>query len=298
MSPEVTIFDATPARVGEAPLWDAGRGCLWWVDIPGRCILRSDGATRERLDVAVPPAALALTEGGDLVVAAGTGWHRLDLATGALDVIATRTLPPGTRMNDGVTDARGRFWTGTLQDDRNPVGELLCLDGGEIRVAQSGLRLQNGCAISPDGGTFWLADSHPEVCTIWAYDFDLDSGTLANRRVFHRPDRGRPDGAAIDAEGCYWYAAVDGGALVRLDPQGRQMQVIELPVSRPTKLAFGGADLSTIFVTSMSFGTDPEREPLAGSVLALDAPVRGHPVPRLPQQHARLQPPQEHLQPN
>lgn len=294
MTPSVSVFDATRAQVGESPLWDAGRHCLWWVDVQGRCVLRSDGAKVRRLDVALPPGALALTASGDVVLAAGTGWHALDIETGALHVIATQALPARSRMNDGVTDARGRFWTGTLQDDRAPVGELLCLDGGAVRVTQSGLRTQNGCAISPDGRTFWMADSHPDVCTIWAFDFDLDSGTLTNRRLFHRPARGRPDGAAVDVDGCYWYAAVDGGCLVRLDPEGRQMQVTDLPVSRPTKPAFGGADLSTLFVTSMSIGTEPAREPLAGCVFAVDAGVRGHPVPRLTPQRARPHPAPEH----
>ena len=124
--------------------------------------------------------------------------------------------------------------------------------GGKVE----GLRTQNGCAISPDGKTFYLSDSHPAVCTIWAFDFDVEYGDVANRRVFHKPSRGRPDGACVDADGCYWFAAVDAGRIVRLDPDGSEIAAIDLPVSRPTKPIFGGDDLSTIFVTSMSAGLD------------------------------------------
>jgi L-arabinonolactonase len=113
---------------------------------------------------------------------------------------------------------------------------------------------------------------------------------LANRRVFHKPSRGRPDGACVDADGCYWFAAVDGGCIVRLDPDGNEIASIDLPVSRPTKPAFGGDNLSTIFVTSMSAGLDAAqlaREPLAGSVLAVEAGVRGFDQPRFRRTPAR-----------
>jgi len=281
--PEVAVvFRETRDAVGESPLWDAGRRCLWWVDVTGRRIHRADPRTdrTETFAVEAQPGALALTADGTLVVAADLAWATFDEATGALDRIAEAPAVPGTRFNDGVTDARGRFWTGTIEAERAPVGTLLCLDGRRVRTAVEGLRTQNGCAIAPDGRTFYLADSHPGVRTIWAYDFDLETGSLFNRRVFHVSERGRPDGAAIDADRCYWFAAVEGGVVVQLDPEGRQIRAIELPVSRPTKPAFGGPDLATLYVTSMRANTDPAREPLAGAVFAIDAGVHGHPEPR------------------
>jgi L-arabinonolactonase len=280
--PSVKVFRNCGDAVGEGPLWDAARNCLWWVDVAGRYIHRADtvGETVKTFAVEHAPAALALAADGTLVVAAGLAWYGFDPATGGLDRIAgTGVTSPAMRLNDGVVDERGRFWTGTLHEEREPVGQLLCLDSGKVRSAVDGLRTQNGSAISPDGKTFYLADSHPEVCTIWACDFDAESGTLENRRVFHRPERGRPDGAAIDADGCYWFAAVDGGSIVRLDPAGRELSAIELPVSRPTKPAFGGPGMSTVFVTSMRTGADHAREPLAGAVFAVETGVRGHPQP-------------------
>ena len=239
------------------------------------------------------PGALALAEDGTLVVAASTGWFLLDEASGGLTKLAEVKTPlPDMRMNDGVVDSAGRFWAGTMHmpAEREPVGTLYAFDGNNAVASIDGLRTQNGCAISPDGRTFYLADSHPAVCTIWAFDFDAATGALENRRVFHKPTHGRPDGACVDAEGCYWFAAVDGGRLVRLDPAGNEIAAVDLPVSRPTKPVFGGVDLSTIFVTSMRAGLDAaqlEREPLAGSVFAIETGVRGFAQPRFKRIPAR-----------
>jgi sugar lactone lactonase YvrE len=277
------IFHQARLAVGESPLWDEARRCLWWVDVEGKAIHRrgSHDDNHRSWMVTQEPAALALDEAGDLIVAAGLGWHVFDPVTAQLSLIAPCPAQgPKMRFNDGVVDAKGRFWTGTLHEAREPVGELFCLHEGVAHFAAAGLRTQNGCAISPDGKTFYLADSHPDICAIWAHDFDLETGALENRRLFHRPARGRPDGAAIDAEGCLWFAAVDGGCVVRLDPEGREIIASPLPVSRPTKPAFGGAGLRTLFVTTMSLGTDASREPLAGSVFAIETDVKGLPMPR------------------
>jgi sugar lactone lactonase YvrE len=276
------VFHEARLAVGESPLWDEVGQCLWWVDVEGKAIHRRgvDMGGHQVWVVPEAPAALALDEEGDLIVAAGLGWHMFDSATGDLSLIASCPAQKArTRFNDGVVDARGRFWTGTLHETREPVGGLFCLHEGVTCSVAEGLRTQNGCAISPDGKTFYLADSHPEICAIWAHDFDIETGTLANRRLFHRPARGRPDGAAVDAEGCLWFAAVDGGCVIRLDPDGRQISAIALPVSRPTKPAFGGKGHETLFVTTMSLGTDAAREPLAGAVFAIETGAKGLPMP-------------------
>lgn len=279
----VSVFRDCRNAVGESPLWDADRACLWWVDTPSNAI---HGATlkdeRTRTLSAPSPAALALDDTGNLIVAAGHEWLRLDPETGRSETLAALGgLSGSIRFNDGVTDPKGRFWTGTLHEVRDPVGELFRLDGDGALSMVGGLRTQNGCAISPDGRTFYLADTHPDVRTIWAFDFDAETGTLENRRVFHQPTRGRPDGATVDADGCYWFAAVDGGCVVQVDPTGREMRAIDLPVSRPTKPAFGGPDLTILFVTSMSVRTDPATEPLAGAVFAVETGARGVPLPRV-----------------
>ncbi|WP_274425539.1 SMP-30/gluconolactonase/LRE family protein [Chelativorans sp. YIM 93263] len=284
----IGVVCALRHKIGESPLWVGDTGCLWWLDAGGREVrrLHVESGALDTFLMPASPAALALGDGGRIVIAAGLAWYTLDADTGAVvEVARLEGQAAGVRLNDGVTDSMGRFWVGTLSraPEREPIGCLYCLEGGEARESLGGLRTQNGAAISPDGRTFYLADSHAAVATIWAFDFDVQSGTLSNRRVFHRPERGRPDGAAVDADGCYWFAAVDGGQVVRLDPAGRVMSAIDLPVSRPTKPAFGGADLSTLYVTTMSAGLDEDAlasEPLAGAILEVDAGVRGWPQPR------------------
>jgi sugar lactone lactonase YvrE len=276
------VFHEARLAVGESPLWDEARGCLWWVDVEGNAIHRRGSAedSHRSWTVTQAPAALALDVSGDLIVAAGLGWHVFDEAKGELVHIAPCPVQrPHTRFNDGVVDKKGRFWTGTLHEKREPVGELFCLHEGFARSATGGFRTQNGCAISPNGKTFYVADSHPDICAIWAHDFDLETGALENPRLFHRTAKGRPDGATIDSEGCLWFAAVDGGCVCQIDPEGREIIAIPLPVSRPTKPAFGGTGLKTLFITTMSLGTDMAREPLAGSVLALETGSKGLPMP-------------------
>jgi sugar lactone lactonase YvrE len=142
-------------------------------------------------------------------------------------------------------------------------------------------------AFSPDGRLFYWSDSDPSVQTIWVADYDPASGTLGRRRVLAKTDElaGRPDGGTIDADGCYWMAGVGGWQLVRFTPDGRVDRIVDMPVERPTKIAFGGADLKTLYVTSISGGQTPgteARQPQAGGIFALSVPgVQGLPAWRL-----------------
>jgi len=281
---DVRVLHNAPDTVGESPLWDADGGLLWWVDIIGRQVRRlhwSSGAV-ESVAVALPPAALFLDAGG-LVVAAGNGWHRLDRGT-----LRTVALAPvaagGWRMNDGCTDTAGRIWTGSVPEprDSNAGGDLFRLGpDGAVRIL-GGLGVQNGTAVSPCGRRFYLADTAPDIRTIWRFDLDADTGALSNRQVFHVCRDGRPDGGTTDAEGCYWFAEIDAGRIVRLDPDGRTVDHWPLPVSRPSKIAFCGPDLRTLAVTTIRAGLDAQAlaaEPLAGALLAFEAPVSGWDLP-------------------
>lgn len=281
---DIRVLCRGPDTVGESPLWDAARGCVWWVDTPGHRINRLDWVTGAVAvhEVALPPGALFLSDAG-LIVAAGKGWHRL--GAGGLAPLATAPVAPdGWRMNDGCTDAAGRVWTGSVADPRGSGagGDLFRLGPrGAVRVL-GGLGVQNGTAVSPCGRHFYLSDTAAESRTIWRFDLDAETGALANRRVFHRCTAGRPDGGATDAEGCYWFAEIDAGRIVRLDPEGREMAHWALPVSRPTKIAFCGPDLGTLVVTTMRAGlgaTELAAQPLAGALLAFEAPVRGWALP-------------------
>ena len=128
----------------------------------------------------------------------------------------------------------------------------------------------------------YFADSH--VKTIFVYDFDLAAGTIGPRRIFATMDDrpGVPDGSSVDAEGFIWNAVFDGGCVVRYAPNGRISRTVQLPVSRPTACAFGGADLATLYVTTARFRLAPDKlaaETHAGGLLALDVGVKGLPEP-------------------
>lgn len=166
---DVRVLHHARDTVGESPLWDAGRGVLWWVDTVGQQIRRMDwlsGAV-ESVEVPLPPAALFLDAAG-LLVAAGIGWHRLD--RGTLQPVAQAPVAVGVwRMNDGCNDTAGRVWTGSIPEPRGSGagGDLFRLGpNGAVRVL-GGLGVQNGAAVSPCGRRFYRADTSPNSRSIW-----------------------------------------------------------------------------------------------------------------------------------
>jgi sugar lactone lactonase YvrE len=140
---------------------------------------------------------------------------------------------------------------------------------------ETGLVTQNGLAWSPDGTRMYLSDSHPTVNRIWAYDYDTATGTPRDRRIFveMKAHEGRPDGAAIDTDGCYWTCANDAGKLLRFTPQGRLDREIAVPAAKPTMCAFGGEALDTLFVTTIRPAGSTQA--LAGALLVLRPGVQG-----------------------
>ena len=194
---------------------------------------------------------------------------------------------PGMRFNDGRCDRQGRFLAGTMYMDMaaaQAVGKVYRFSGDDL-VQRSATDLQlgplitpNGMAFSPDGRTMYLSDSHPSSQLVWAFDYDTETGTPSNRRVFvdMKPLPGRPDGAAIDADGCYWICGNDAGMVHRFTPDGRLDRSLTVPVKKPAMCAFGGPALDTLYVTSIRpDGVDLTDQPLAGGVFALHPGVQG-----------------------
>ena len=191
---------------------------------------------------------------------------------------------PGMRFNDGRCDRQGRFWAGSMLLDMGaaaPVGAMYRYSAGQAEPLCALLNdfiVPNGLAFSPDGRTLYLSDSHPSVQAIWAFDYDTDSGTPHNRRLFvdMHTHPGRPDGAAMDAEGCYWICGNDAGMVHRFTPDGRLDRSLTVPVKKPAMCAFGGSNLDTLYVTSIRpDGIDLSDQPLAGGVFALRPGVSG-----------------------
>ncbi|SDE49387.1 Sugar lactone lactonase YvrE [Paracoccus isoporae] len=280
----VSIVLDAHASVGESPVWCDRRQVLFWVDIGAGVLHRFDPATGE--DTAWPMgravACIALTEGDDLVLGLADGLFRFAPETGAMDRIAAPEADrPENRPNDAAMGRDGRFWFGTMkaEPDGQPRGALYRLDTDlSVHKVLDGLHVSNGLAVSPDGRTLYLSDSWSEVRRIWAFDMDGQGG-LSDRRVFFDTAGlpGRPDGGCVDADGFYWSAAIDGGRLLRIAPDGRVAREIALPVQKPTKCCFGGPDLDVLYVTSLG-ETDPSEH--GGALMALSPGVTGLPEPR------------------
>lgn len=288
-----TLRCALDARVhlGEGPTWDPAAQVLWWCDIYGPTLERwspSSGA-RRRWTLPEPIGSFALCETGErAILALASGFHALNLESGTLTpIVDPEPDRPGTRFNDGRCDRQGRFLAGTmtLGPDRQPRGALFRLDTdlGTARLVGD-VTVSNGLAFSPDGTTMYWADSPAQ--TVWAFDYDIERGLPTNRRVLRRfgPGDGYPDGAAVDAEGCYWVAMFAGGRVLRLDPRtGETLREIPIPVRRPTMPALGGPDLRTLYVTSAREHATPEelaRHPQSGSIFAIEVDVPGLVEPR------------------
>ncbi len=252
MSPEL-ILNAQ-AELGEGPRWHAGEARLYWVDIARRELHRFDPATGadERRVFEQPVGCFAFRRAGGLLLAMKDGfatladWDAKPAPFGDA-VLAGR---PDYRFNDGRTDPAGRFWVGSVDTTKQThAAALYRLDpDGRATEIEGGMLTCNGAAFSGDGARFHHADTPSHALRA----YDVVDGALANRRVLHQwpIGHGRPDGGSFDEAGCYWTALFEGGRVARLDPAGRVVDEVALPVSRPTMIVFGGADRRTAYVTS------------------------------------------------
>ena len=290
MSHAELIVDARN-RVGESPVWHATEQALYWVDIPEKKLFRWSAATAQARSWAAPEmiGCIGIHSAGGWIAGMESGLFHLCVegdALGAQHLAAAPHTASGMRFNDGRCDRQGRFVAGTmlLNMDSGPGNSCVSSyeNSSKLKLLVSGMVVPNGLAFSPDGRTMYLSDSHPSVQTVWAFDYDTRTGTPTNRRVFvdMKPLPGRPDGAAMDADGCYWICGNDAGLVHRFTPQGVLDRSLVVPVKKPAMCAFGGRDLRTLFVTSIRpDGVDLSDQPLAGGVFALRPGVQGLPEP-------------------
>lgn len=280
------------ARLGECPLWSPTEQVLYWVDIEGHKVHRHDpsNGTDEFRDIGGRPGCLALgADPGRLLVATEHELVWLDWATGRTTPFVTLEDPAlGNRMNDGRCDPAGRLVVGTMWPDTSAgrtTGSLYQVESdGSFSTILRDVGVPNGIAFDPGRNRTYFADSPTE--TVWVWDHDVDTGHRHNRRVFldYSTLPGKPDGACVDADGCYWSASVHGSAVIRVTPDGAVDRRIELPVERPSMPAFGGPDLATLYITSIGGDAAPPSAGSTGitpgSLLAVDPGVRGLPEPR------------------
>jgi L-arabinonolactonase len=276
------------AVLGEGILWDARRQCLWWTDIHARRLHRYDWAVRALATFETPDrvASIGLVAGRDaLIVAFAPGIALYTPETGAVDWLAR---PPedlaGLRFNDGRVDRAGRFWSGTMVEEKRSA-KTACLYSFDrsagLRCHVRGVRISNGICTSPDGSLLYFADSPAR--TIWVYDLDASDGTLCNARLFARtPEGAYPDGATVDADGCVWSAHWGASRAVRYTPQGVVDRTIPVPTTNASCVCFAGPNLDVLCVTTARNELSAEllrAEPHAGDVFLFEPGVQGLPEP-------------------
>ena len=289
--------------LGESPFWHPDERMLYWVDIAGRRLRRAEPGSGRADSWALPqePGCIAPARGGGLVVALRDGIYRARQWGGALVLLHRAPHDPARlRFNDGKADPLGRLWAGSIYEPKDQaLAELHSFDcrpgpaqGPRVVRQAAGATTANGLAWSPDGRTVYWSDTPRH--TIWAWDWDPATDRLAGQRVFAefpgkpagwRPGDpgygGRPDGAAVDAQGNYWCAMYEGARVLQLSPAGRLLRELPTPMACPTMPCFGGADLRTLFVTSAGQGRPADElaaRPQSGHVVATPVDVAGLPV--------------------
>jgi len=285
-SPLRCVLDSR-ASLGECPVWSGRERVLYWVDINAPSLNRFDPATTRNTAMPMPESigCFALRRDGGFVVALRSGFWLADA-----DGILTRKVadapydPAHHRFNDGRCDPRGRFLVGYMNEARDAASAALVRldpDFTQTRLL-AGMTISNGLAFSPDGRTMYHTDTPTQV--VRAYAYDAASGTPSSPRVLARFTAAgdRPDGAAVDRDGCYWIALYGGGRVLRIAADGRVLAGFPVPAICPTMCAFGGPDLKTLYVTSARqrrVADELARLPQSGGLFAMPVDVPGLPEP-------------------
>ncbi|MFJ6742389.1 SMP-30/gluconolactonase/LRE family protein [Streptomyces sp. NPDC091279] len=276
MSAGYEVAVRAEATLGEGPTWDAAGERLLWIDILGsRVHTYAPGSGRRTVRVTEQHVgAVKPRVGGGLVLNLRDGVGLLD-PDGTFRWLHHEPVP-GRRANDAAVAPDGALWTGTMRYDEAPGGGTLSriTADGAVRTVLDDVTVSNGTGWSPDGRLMYYIDSPTRRVDV--FDYDINTGQVAGRRTLAVVEDGAgfPDGLTVDADGCVWVALWDGGAVRRYTPDGRLDRVVDLPVPRPTACAFGGADLTDLYITTATTGlTAPP--PLAGSLLVVPGAGKG-----------------------
>jgi sugar lactone lactonase YvrE len=280
LEPEVAV--PAQCQLGEGPVWDPDRGLLWWVDILAGHVHAVDPATgaRTRFDAGDPVGTVGLTRGGRLVLALVDGFALADPDGQNLTRIPGFSIDrTSVRFNDGKPDPWGNFIAGTMSWDEsgNPPGSLYRLSpDGTVTEVFGDVGLSNGLDWTDDRKLFYYSDT--VIGRVDVFDTDPETGALSGRREFVTV--AQPDGLTLDAEGCVWLALWGSSELRRYTPDGRLDTVVRLPAWQVTSAAFGGPDLSTLYITTAREGLTPAElaeQPHAGDIFACTPGVPGRP---------------------
>ena len=273
------VLDAK-ATLGEGAIWHAREQVLLWVDILEKRFWRFDPATgqQEAFEVGQFVSTIVPRRQGGVLLGVHHGLAAYDLAARKLTLLCNpEGGRPELRFNDGKCDPAGRFWAGTMPlDSHEPIGSLFCLFPDlHCERKLTGVVCSNGIVWSLDQRTLYYIDT-PRL-TVDAFDYDVATGVISNRRVAITIPSGvgRPDGSTLDADGMLWVAHWRGGRVTRWNPRtGALLATVTVPVQQVTSCAFGGPKLDRLFITTARRGTETT-EPLAGGLFGADVGVKG-----------------------
>lgn len=280
-------LDLPKCKVGEGPVWDVEEQALYYIDIFAQKVFRWDPVSGDHRSWDLPEmiGSMALRKDGGAIVALVSGIHTLDFETGAVEPFALLDpANPDVQLADGKVDRAGRFVFGTSHRAmKEPVGGLFVLDvDGTLRQIDDDIHLGNGPCWSPDNRTLYHSDSLRH--TIYAYDYDIETGNVRNRRAFFDSSAYGPipDGATVDADGNLWVAICEGGVVLCLSPKGEVVREIAMPVRIPASCMFMGGNLDQLFVPTIDPGFlgRPSAPDDGASFLIEGLGVTGLPEPR------------------
>ena len=280
---EIRRFPGPPDKLGESPRWNPDTQRIEWIDILGETesSSRPDGSDLVRKSLQREPSGFAYRSAGGRIMAFHNSLALRDQAGSTRNIPVPDFDAEREWFNDCACDSRGRFWVGSLASDfQSGAGALYRVDPDlSTRRMDEGFVIANGIGWSPDGTTLYFCDSRQGI---FSYDYDIETGSIGSRRKFctFAEADGHPDGMAVDNEGGLWVAMPSGGAIVRLRPDGGIDRRVPAPVRWPTSVTFGGADLATLFVTTMKPLDGSADSPDDGLLFAFEPGVRGMPIYR------------------
>ena len=282
---KVELLDDCNNSLGEGITYSSSNNNLYWLDIGNISKLYSLDLSSNKKEIFELPeivTATSIKSQNELILATTNGLKLFNTSNKKFEsVVNIENQQSMTRSNDGSSDALGRFWFGTMQNnfDKNGndipikenIGKLYKVDiNKKVSVIEESLGIPNTFVWSPDNKNFYFTDTLNG--TILSYNFELESGELLNKKNFATFDRGYPDGSTIDTDGCVWNCRWGGSCIVRFTPSGKVDQIIEMPVQNITNCVFGGKDMKTLFITTAS---NEDKNNLDGSLFSINLNYQG-----------------------
>ena len=271
--------------LGEGITYSSSNNNLYWLDINNISKLFKLNLSSNKKEIFELPeivTATSVKSDDELILASNNGLNLFSISKKKFErVLNIEDQLISTRSNDGGSDANGRFWLGTMQNNfdnngndipiKDNIGKLYKVDiDKSISVVEEDLGIPNTFVWSPDNKNFYFTDTLNGK--ILSYNFELESGELSNKKIFATFDRGHPDGSTIDTDGCVWNCRWGGSCIVRFTPSGKVDQIIEMPVQNITNCVFGGKDMKTLFITTAS---NEDKNNLDGSLFSINLNYQG-----------------------